>query len=57
MSFPGTEEEKISFCFKVYDLNGDGFISKEEMLTMLKNCLFTGKGIDDDDGEDGEKVI
>jgi Ca2+-binding EF-hand superfamily protein len=37
-------------------LNGDGFISKEEMITMLKSCLVTGKGMEDDDGEDGVKV-
>ena len=52
----GTEDEKIVFCFTVYDLNGDGFISKEEMITMLKSCLITGKGMEDDDGEDGVKV-
>ena len=54
--FTGTEDEKIVFCFTIYDLNGDGFISKEEMITMLKSCLITGKGMEDDDGEDGVKV-
>ena len=54
--FTGTEDEKIFVCFTVYDLNGDGFISKEEMITMLKSCLIMGKGMEDDDGEDGVKV-
>ncbi|XP_033097882.1 EF-hand calcium-binding domain-containing protein 1-like [Anneissia japonica] len=35
----GTLEETIVFCFNVYDLNGDGFISKEEMFHLLKNSL------------------
>ena len=26
-------------CFEVYDLNGDGYIQREEMFHMLKNCL------------------
>ncbi|TSK31458.1 EF-hand calcium-binding domain-containing protein 1 [Bagarius yarrelli] len=34
----GTLDEKIKFCFDVYDLNGDGYISREEMFHMLKNC-------------------
>ena len=34
-STAGTEEEQTEFCFKVYDLNEDGFISREEMLTMM----------------------
>ncbi|XP_057236910.1 calaxin [Malurus melanocephalus] len=35
----GTLEEKMKYCFRVYDLNGDGYISKEEMFQMLKNSL------------------
>lgn len=35
----GTLNEKINFCFSVYDLNGDGFITKDEMFQLLKNCL------------------
>lgn len=29
----------ISDCFDVYDLNGDGYISREEMFHMLKDSL------------------
>eukprot|EP00112_Aurelia_sp_Birch-Aquarium-sp1_P003231 Seg136.1 transcript_id=Seg136.1/GoldUCD/mRNA.D3Y31 product="EF-hand calcium-binding domain-containing protein 1" protein_id=Seg136.1/GoldUCD/D3Y31 len=35
----GTLQEKIEYCFAVYDLNGDGFIQREEMFHMLKTCL------------------
>ncbi|XP_076864879.1 calaxin-like isoform X1 [Brachyhypopomus gauderio] len=35
----GTLEEKIKYCFDVYDLNGDGYISREEMFHMLKDSL------------------
>lgn len=35
----GTLDERIKFCFEVYDLNGDGYISREEMFQMLKNSL------------------
>ena len=50
----GTEEEHIRYCFDIYDLNGDGFISREEMLTMLKNSL--GRQGMDEDPDDGVKV-
>merc|ERR1712080_338455 len=29
----GSEDEQIKYCFTIYDLNGDGYISREEMLT------------------------
>ncbi|NXU95662.1 EFCB1 protein, partial [Xiphorhynchus elegans] len=35
----GTLEEKTKYCFTIYDLNGDGYISREEMFQMLKNSL------------------
>ncbi|XP_041867809.1 EF-hand calcium-binding domain-containing protein 1 [Melanotaenia boesemani] len=35
----GTLDEKIKFCFQVYDLNGDKYISREEMFHMLKNSI------------------
>ncbi|CAH0562042.1 unnamed protein product [Brassicogethes aeneus] len=35
----GSKSKQIEFCFLVYDLNADGFISKEEMFQLLKNCL------------------
>ncbi|XP_059206063.1 calaxin [Centropristis striata] len=35
----GTLDEKIKYCFHVYDLNGDNYVSREEMFHMLKNSL------------------
>jgi Ca2+-binding EF-hand superfamily protein len=37
-------------CFRVYDLNGDRYISKEEMFQMLKNCLVKEAVEEDEDG-------
>lgn len=44
----GRYEEKLKFCFRVYDLNGDRYISKEEMYQMLKFCLVRGAEEDED---------
>lgn len=35
----GTLFERASFCFRVYDLNNDGFITKDEMFSLMRNCL------------------
>ncbi|XP_004646314.1 EF-hand calcium-binding domain-containing protein 1 isoform X1 [Octodon degus] len=35
----GTFEEKLKFCFEVYYLNGDGYISREKIFDMLKNSI------------------
>lgn len=32
----GNTEERIGYCFKVYDLNNDGFITREEMFLLLR---------------------
>nr|CAD7461375.1 unnamed protein product [Timema tahoe] len=34
----GTFEERTTFCFLVYDLNSDGFISRDEMFHLLRFC-------------------
>lgn len=42
MDYPCTEMFTLLIhldCFDVYDLNGDGYISREEMFHMLKNSL------------------
>uniref|UniRef100_A0A8V5H1B7 Uncharacterized protein n=1 Tax=Melopsittacus undulatus TaxID=13146 RepID=A0A8V5H1B7_MELUD len=51
----GTLEEKIKYCFEVYDLNGDGYISREEMFQMLKNCLL--KQPSEEDPDEGIKDL
>ena len=52
--FLGTEEEHTRYCFDIYDLNGDGVITREEMLTMLKTSL--GRQGMDEDPDEGVKV-
>ncbi|KAI5621835.1 EF-hand calcium-binding domain-containing protein 1 [Silurus asotus] len=51
----GTLDEKIKFCFVVYDLNGDGYISREEMFHMLKNSLI--KQLTEEDPDEGIKDL
>ncbi|ELU15013.1 hypothetical protein CAPTEDRAFT_207746 [Capitella teleta] len=51
----GNMEEKIQFCFDVYDLNSDGYISREEMFHMLKTSLV--KPTSDEDPDEGIKDL
>jgi len=51
----GTVDEQIEYCFSIYDLNADGYISREEMLTMLKTCLVR-QGLEED-GDEGVKDL
>ncbi|XP_025895248.1 EF-hand calcium-binding domain-containing protein 1 [Nothoprocta perdicaria] len=51
----GTLEEKIKYCFEVYDLNGDGYISRDEMFHMLKNSLL--KQPSEEDPDEGIKDL
>ncbi|NXV75443.1 EFCB1 protein, partial [Atlantisia rogersi] len=51
----GTLEERIKYCFEVYDLNGDGYISREEMFQMLKNSLV--KQPSEEDPDEGIKDL
>ena len=32
-----TAEDRIRFLFNVYDVDGDGYISRSDLLTMLRN--------------------
>lgn len=34
----GTQEEKLKFFFKLYDVNGDGYLSKEEFTQMVQSA-------------------
>ena len=47
----GTEDEQIQFCFYIYDLNEDGYISKEEIMTMLKNCIVVSLENKEEEGD------
>ena len=55
-SFSGNHEEHTKYCFDIYDLNGDGAISREEMLNMLKTSLGR-QGLDDDPDEGVKDLI
>ncbi|NXO04643.1 EFCB1 protein, partial [Rhinopomastus cyanomelas] len=46
----GTLEERIQYCFEVYDLNGDGFIAREAIFQMLKNSLLKQPPEDSEEG-------
>ena len=35
----GNEDEKIKFLFKVYDIDGDGYIAKDELFVILKSLV------------------
>ena len=36
LSASASEEEKLRFTFKIYDVNGDNFISNGDLFTTLK---------------------
>jgi len=46
----GTIAERTKFCFYVYDMGGDGFIGRDDMFHLLKNCIV--KNITDEDQEE-----
>ncbi|XP_022246137.1 EF-hand calcium-binding domain-containing protein 1-like [Limulus polyphemus] len=51
----GTQDEKIDFCFKVYDLTGDRIITREEMFHMLKNTMV--RQLAEEDPDEGIKDL
>jgi len=51
----GVLEEKTKYSFSVYDLNQDGFISREEMFQLLKNSLV--KQPSEEDPDEGVKDL
>ena len=54
----GNEEERIEFCFNIYDLNEDGYISKEEIMTMMKNCfVYRRAEREEEDGDGGRDLV
>ena len=52
----GSDEELMKFCFDIYDLNEDGFISREEMMLLLKDCMIKPTDAQDEEGDEGVKV-
>ncbi|KAG8323509.1 EF-hand calcium-binding domain-containing protein 1 [Homalodisca vitripennis] len=51
----GSHEERTAFAFFVYDLNSDGFISREEMFHLLRNSLV--KSPQDEDPDEGVRDL
>ncbi|XP_075985074.1 calaxin [Anticarsia gemmatalis] len=45
----GNVEERRLYCFKVYDLNNDGYITRDEMFSLLRNALLKQPGDEDPD--------
>jgi len=39
--FKGTVEEKMAFCFNLYDLDYDGFVELQDMLDVTKSALIS----------------
>ena len=54
--FEGSDDELTRFCFDIYDLNEDGFISREEMMLLLKDCMLKPNDAQDEEGDEGVKV-
>merc|ERR550534_2204508 len=51
----GTLEEQMQYCFDVYDLNSDGYITREEVFHMLKTSLI--KQPTEEDPDEGVKDL
>lgn len=49
------DTDKVKYCFKCYDLNSDGYISREEMIQLLKNSIV--KQTTDEDADEGVKDL
>ncbi|RMX54779.1 calaxin-like [Pocillopora verrucosa] len=45
----GTFKEQMDFCFNVYDLNGQGYILREQIQHMLKECMVKSSTEEDAD--------
>jgi len=52
----GKFEERLQIVWTVYDTNEDGMISREEMYTLLQDCLVKTKA-DDNDTEEAVKDL
>uniref|UniRef100_A0A1B6LX04 EF-hand domain-containing protein n=1 Tax=Graphocephala atropunctata TaxID=36148 RepID=A0A1B6LX04_9HEMI len=46
----GSLDERIAFCFKVYDFMGEGYIKRDQMFRLLKHT-FRGTLLDEDPEE------
>ncbi|XP_074025780.1 calaxin [Leptinotarsa decemlineata] len=49
----GSLEEKIEFCFSVYDIMGEGILGRDTIFYLLRNSLVSSTG--DEDAEESIK--
>ncbi|KAJ8930359.1 hypothetical protein NQ314_016837 [Rhamnusium bicolor] len=52
----GTLEEKINYCYSVYDTMGDGTLGRENLFHLLKNSLVS-QGTDEEAEESAKDMI
>lgn len=57
MLVKGSQEERIAFCYYVYDINGDRSLAREELYHCLKNCLLRSLAIDEDVEESIKDIV
>eukprot|EP00053_Salpingoeca_punica_P003838 m.45479 g.45479 ORF g.45479 m.45479 type:complete len:203 (-) comp12448_c0_seq1:197-805(-) len=51
----GSLDEQIEYCFSIYDINGDGFIAREEMFSLLRQAMV--KPQTEEDRDEGIKDL
>ena len=51
----GTLQERINYCFAVYDFNGDQSLARDEVYHLLKNCVM--KNPQEEDPEEGVRDL
>ncbi|XP_026479863.1 EF-hand calcium-binding domain-containing protein 1-like [Ctenocephalides felis] len=50
----GTRDEKINYCFSVYDTLGDGFIRRETLFALLRDSIIKPS---DDEADEGVRDL
>jgi Ca2+-binding EF-hand superfamily protein len=53
----GAFDQLADFTYSIYDINGDGSLTREELHTCLKGSIFAGYGVDEDDVEECEREL
>lgn len=49
-SVKGSRAEKVNYAFRIYDIQGDGFVDAQELFTVLK--LMVGTNLNDQQMEE-----
>lgn len=45
----------MNCSYRVYDMNGDGSLAREELYHCLRGCIYPGYGIEADEIDDAER--